>query len=98
MAEEYLQITGGKPLHGEVTVQGAKNSALPLMAATVLCGGDTLLTNVPRLTDVFAACRILNRLGCRCYMEDHSVHVAQSGLTACEIPDSEMRRMRSSVM
>ena len=97
MAEEYLQITGGYPLRGEVTVQGAKNSALPLMAASVLCGGETVLTNVPRLTDVFAASRILNRLGCRCRIEDHTVTV-QPGLTGCEIPDADMRQMRSSVM
>lgn len=97
MAEEYLQITGGHPLRGEVTVQGAKNSALPLMAASILCDGETVLTNVPRLTDVCAASRILNRLGCRCYMEDHTVTV-QQGLTGCEIPDADMRQMRSSVM
>ena len=98
MAEEYLQITGGSPLRGEVTVQGAKNSALPLMAAAILCDGETVLRNVPRLTDVFAASRILNRLGCRCHMEETDVTILQYGLTACEIPDEDMRQMRSSVM
>ncbi len=98
MTEECLQMTGGNPLRGEVTVQGAKNSALPLMAASVLCDGDTALTNVPRLTDVFAACRILNKLGCRCYIGQNCVNISQNGLTGCEIPDEDMRQMRSSVM
>ena len=98
MAEEYLSITGGRPLRGEVTVQGAKNSALPLMAAALLCDGETVLTNVPRLTDVYAASRILNQLGCRSHIEGHTVTVTQKGLTGCEIPDADMRQMRSSVM
>ena len=98
MAEEILKITGGKPLRGEVTVQGAKNSALPLMAASLLCSGETVLTNVPQLTDVYAASRILNRLGCRCTVSGHTVTVQQRDTSACEIPDEDMRAMRSSIM
>ena len=49
MTEDILRITGGRPLHGEITVQGAKNSALPLMAAALLCDGETVLHRVPRM-------------------------------------------------
>lgn len=98
MAEEVLHITGGKPLHGEVTVQGAKNSALPLMAATILCDGVTTLENVPRLTDVCAACRILNRVGCTAKLHEHTVTADGSDVHSAEIPDSDMRKMRSSIM
>lgn len=98
MAEEILRITGGQPLRGEISVQGAKNSALPLMAAALLCGGETVLTNVPQLTDVYAASRILNRLGCRCTIAGNTVRIVNSGAGGCEIPDADMRAMRSSIM
>ena len=98
MAEEILRITGGQKLRGEITVQGAKNSALPIMAAALLCSGETVLHNVPRLTDVYAASRILNHLGMRCKMEETTAVISPEGLTQTEIPDADMRAMRSSVM
>ena len=52
-------IQGGRRLTGEIRVQGAKNSALPILAAALLCKGESCLENCPRLSDVFAACRIL---------------------------------------
>ena len=77
MTEEILKISGGRPLHGEISVQGAKNSALPLMAAALLCEGETVLTNVPQLSDVYAACRILNRLGCRSTAEGNTIRIVR---------------------
>ena len=59
---QKLVITGGIPLEGTVTLQGAKNSVLPILAASLLCRGETVLENCPRLTDVFSACRILTAL------------------------------------
>ncbi len=97
MAEEVLRITGGRKLRGEITVQGAKNSALPLMAAAVLCDGKTELENVPQLTDVYAASRILNRLGLRCKISSHTAEITSGG-DGTEIADEDMRTMRSSVM
>lgn len=98
MAEELLRIRGGSALRGEVTVQGAKNSALPLMAASLMCSGETVLHRVPRLTDIWTASRILNGLGCRCRIEGNTAVIRQQGLSGSEIPDAEMRRMRSSIM
>ena len=98
MAEELLRIRGGNALRGETTVQGAKNSALPLMAASLMCSGETVLHRVPRLTDIWTAGRILNGLGCRCRMDGNTAVIRQDGLTGCEIPDAEMRKMRSSIM
>ncbi len=97
MAEEILRITGGRKLSGDITVQGAKNSALPLMAGAMLCDSRTVLHNVPALTDVYAASRILNRLGFRCSVSGHTA-VIMPGEGGTEIPDEEMRAMRSSVM
>ena len=72
---QKLVIEGGKPLEGEIFLHGAKNSALPILAGTLLCDGETVLENCPRLTDVFAACRILTHLGCRCTVQEHTVTV-----------------------
>ena len=49
---EYLKIVGGRPLFGRVRVPAAKNSVLPLMAAAMMCQGETVLQQVPDLADV----------------------------------------------
>ena len=57
---QKLIIKGGKRLRGEIPLQGCKNSALPIMAAALLCNEECTLYNCPKLTDVFSASRILN--------------------------------------
>ncbi len=91
-------IEGGIPLDGEMRLHGAKNSALPLLAATLLCHGETVLENCPKLTDVFAACRILTHTGCSCTMQAHQVSVCADALSASEIPETLMQEMRSSIV
>ena len=61
---EAFQITGGRPLVGEVTISGAKNSALKLMAASLLAVGKSTITNVPDIADVHIMEELLTRLGC----------------------------------
>ena len=95
---ERLLITGGVPLKGEVCVQGAKNSSLPLLAATVLCHGQTVLHNCPELSDVDAACQILSYLGCRVEREGRTVTVDARDVSGGAVPDRLMREMRSSVV
>jgi len=60
---EYFQISGGKRLRGTVELSGAKNAALPIMAASILCEGEVTLHGVPDLTDVRTMEKLLNRLG-----------------------------------
>ncbi|NBV42146.1 UDP-N-acetylglucosamine 1-carboxyvinyltransferase, partial [bacterium] len=60
-----LHIDGGAPLTGVVAASGAKNAALPLLAACIMMKGDTVLTNVPHLMDVFTMLKMLNALGVR---------------------------------
>ncbi len=62
---EELIVTGGKPLSGSVQVHGAKNSVLPILAATLLTGSVSVLHNCPALSDVAASLVILEHLGCR---------------------------------
>ena len=58
---EWIQVEGGVPLRGEVTVQGAKNSVLPILAATILTGGICEIENCPHLSDVDCAMEILRQ-------------------------------------
>ena len=93
-----LKITGGRALSGCVRVQGAKNSALPLLAASVLTEGVSVFRNCPRLTDVQTAVQILRHIGCRVYADGDALYVDASGPLLPDIPDELMREMRSSVI
>lgn len=95
---QAISVRGGKQLEGEIQVQGAKNSALPILAAAVLCKSQVTLYNCPRLTDCNAAMRILTVLGCGCKREGNAVTINPSVITAAEIPAGLMREMRSSVI
>lgn len=92
------RIEGGAPLTGSTKVQGAKNSVLPIMAATILCGCETELLNCPDLSDVRASVKILEHLGCRVDRDGDIVNISSEGLCRCEIPHGLMREMRSSVI
>ena len=96
--QRRLIIKGGRRIEGELAVQGAKNSALPLLAAAVLCKGQTELYNCPRLSDCDAACRILSALGCSCKREGNVVCIDASALRTSEISEKLMREMRSSII
>lgn len=98
MNDQRIIIQGGRRLEGEIAVQGAKNSALPILAATTLCNGESTLFGCPRLTDCDATCRILSCLGCRCRRELSCVTVDTRALSATSIPTSLMREMRSSII
>lgn len=91
-------ITGGNRLSGEINLQGSKNSALPIMAGTLLANGECVLKSCPVLTDVYSASRILNCLGCKCQLSSGSAMINSSGASSFEIPDELMREMRSSIM
>lgn len=93
-----LHINGGNRLCGEVGVQGAKNGALPILAATILCAGECIIHNCPRLSDVEASVRILEHLGCRCVREGDTLTVDTRDMSRCDIPDELMREMRSSIV
>lgn len=95
---EVLHITGGRRLMGEVPIHGAKNSALPLLAATLLVMGESRIEHCPRLSDVDASMAILRHLGCRVYRAGDTVTVDAAAPMGCAIPDDLMRQMRSSIV
>ncbi len=93
-----LLVEGGRTLTGEIAIQGAKNSVLPILAATILNRGETVLRGCPRLRDVDTSIRILQHLGCEAHWEGEALVVDSSGLHNCGISDILMREMRSSAI
>ena len=91
-------IHGGRRLEGEHSVQGAKNSALPILAATVAARGECVIHGCPDLSDVWATLAILEYLGCRVKREGGAILVDSADLNRCEIPERLMREMRSSIV
>ena len=91
-------IRGGRPLSGSLTVQGAKNSVLPILAATLLSGEVCRIRHCPRLRDVETAMEILRHLGCRADWQGSDLLVDAADLTRWDVPDHLMGRMRSSVV
>ena len=95
---KQLRIEGGRPLNGEVRIHGAKNSVLPILAATVLHRGVSVLDRCPRLADVETSVRILRHLGAEAHWEGNRLVVDASRAEGCDIPEELMREMRSSVV
>ena len=91
-------VEGGRRLNGEIKVQGSKNSALPILAATLLCRGECVLYNCPRLSDVDASLAILRYIGCTARREGDALVVDTGSVTRFDIPPELMRRMRSSII
>lgn len=93
-----LVVEGGNRLYGEVSVHGAKNSALIILAATLLVDGECVLHNCPDLTDISATIKILRHLGCKVKRERDTIIVDARDVERYDIPDDLMREMRSSII
>lgn len=90
-------IRGGESLCGELTIKGAKNSVLTLLAACVLVDGTVTLHDCPHIADVNAMCAILEKLGCRIKRDGDDVTVDGSGISSGKIPSGLASELRSSV-
>jgi UDP-N-acetylglucosamine 1-carboxyvinyltransferase len=96
---DALVIRGGKPLIGEVAVSGAKNAALPLMAASLLTPDRLRLANVPRLQDVRTMRRLLTHMGVQIAEDGPAALTLQAGqLTRAEAPYELVKTMRAAVV
>lgn len=93
-----LLIDGGRVLGGEAKVQGSKNSALPILAASILSKGESVFFGCPRLSDVDSSVKILRYLGCKVTQDGHTLTVNSGTLSRDDIPESLMRLMRSSII
>jgi UDP-N-acetylglucosamine 1-carboxyvinyltransferase len=94
---DRLFVTGGARLAGSVRISGAKNSALKLMAASLIAPGRSVLRNVPRIQDCFTMTEVLEHLGAEVSWEDGAVVVDATHLSSVDAPYELVRRMRASI-
>jgi UDP-N-acetylglucosamine 1-carboxyvinyltransferase len=93
---ESIIVRGGRTLSGEVSVEGAKNSALKLMAASLLAPGTSRITNVPQIADVDIMTEVLTRLGATVVRTDHALEIDASSVDSFEAPYELVAQMRAS--
>ncbi len=96
---DKIRVTGGKPLSGRVEISGAKNAALPEMAACLLSAKPIELENIPYVRDVLTARRLLVEMGARVEVrENGTAALDASKITSCEAPYELVKTMRASVL
>ena len=94
---EKFVITGGKPLHGEVTISGAKNAAVGILPATILAADVCVIENLPDISDVAVSLKILSVLGAQIKMINRNTYeIDTTHLTGTNVPDDLSRQMRAS--
>lgn len=96
---EKLIIQGQQPLSGEIKISGAKNAALPILAASLLCGKPIQISNIPHLQDVITIVSLLGQMGVRITLDERScIEVDAANLTSFHAPYDLVRTMRASVL
>ena len=95
---KYLEISGGRPLFGEIQIQGSKNAALPILASCILSEGTCRIGNCPAIQDVEDTLEIMRGLGCSVSRRGDAVWVDASGIRTWEIRAEQAARIRSSVL
>ena len=93
---DHYTIEGGKPLNGTIAISGAKNAALPLMAAALLTDGVTVLHNIPDLQDIRTMAMVLRVVGADVRLEDNTLTIDASHCNFWEAPYELVRKMRAS--
>jgi UDP-N-acetylglucosamine 1-carboxyvinyltransferase len=93
-----IRISGGNKLRGSLAIQGSKNAALPILAASMLHRGKTVLHNCPRISDIEDMIGIMRILGARVWWEGHSLSMDCKDLVDRPIPDIYVGKMRSSII
>ncbi|MBA5865357.1 MAG: UDP-N-acetylglucosamine 1-carboxyvinyltransferase [Nitrospira sp. CR1.3] len=95
---DKIVITGGKALRGTVQISGAKNSALPILASTILGGEECTITNVPRVVDVVTMGRLLGILGASVRHEGNRAVIRAEVIKSTQAPYELVKTMRASVL
>ena len=95
---DEILIRGGKRLAGDVRISGAKNSALPILASTILGGGECVITNLPRVVDVLTMGKLLGILGAKVSHEGNRAVIQVNAIESTEAPYDLVKTMRASVL
>ena len=95
---DYLSITGPCRLNGEVTISGAKNAALPLMAATLLCDRPVTVSNIPDVADIRTLLKLFGKLGSRFDFENGTLRIDNSALSSTTATYDIVKTMRASIL
>ena len=95
---EKIAIDGGVSLKGEVSISGAKNAALPIMAASILSSGENIISNTPRLRDITTMGNLLTKLGINFQAEHNRIFLRTHGINSIEAPYELVKTMRASVL
>jgi UDP-N-acetylglucosamine 1-carboxyvinyltransferase len=95
---DEILINGGNRLSGEVRISGAKNSALPILASTILSGGECVITNLPRVVDVLTMGKLLGILGAKVSHEGNRAVIQADMIASTEAPYDLVKTMRASVL
>ncbi|MDX1459809.1 MAG: UDP-N-acetylglucosamine 1-carboxyvinyltransferase [Xanthomonadales bacterium] len=94
-----IQITGGVPLEGEVWISGAKNAVLPIMVASMLGDGPSVVSNVPHLRDVTTTMELLGRMGAELAVDERMrIEIDPRGINHFEAPYELVKTMRASIL
>lgn len=94
---EGFLVRGGERIWGEMRVDAAKNAVLPILAASILPDGQTLLKNCPEISDVKSMCGILETLGCKTKWTDEGLLIDARTLSSGEMPEHLSKKIRSSI-
>lgn len=93
-----IKVIGGEQLKGELKIQGSKNAALPVIAATILNKGISILRNCPKILDVFHMVKILEELGCKTSWDNNTLIVDSSSANVSHVSEDSVSKMRSSIL
>lgn len=99
LSMDKLMITGGEPLRGEVKISGAKNSALPILAATLLASEPVTVCNLPHLHDITTMLELLRRMGVELVIDEKlNVEIDAGTITQLVAPYELVKTMRASIL
>lgn len=97
MYSSYI-VKGGNKLEGEINTSGSKNASLPILAATILSGKETILYNIPKIEDVKITLEILKELGCKIKEKNNKLIIDSNNIKTTRISSELMKKLRSSVV
>lgn len=95
---DFLQIRGGKRLQGRVQISGAKNAALPLIAASILAKNEVQISNLPQVSDIKTLIKLLNILGANTQLDASVLKVSTNSIASTKATYDIVRQMRASIL